>query len=1117
VLGAFALTGGDGAPIPIASPRAQSLLAYLALNRGVPQSRRQISFLLWPDSPESQAHNNLRQLLHQLRRSWAGSDGFVTGHGGALALETGPDLAIDIDDHELAVAAATAADDESQPGAARKAFEDAVDSYGGVLLPAVYDEWILPERERLADGHLRVLDRLIGLLEQQGDYRSAIERANQRLRLDPLDERVVRWLMRLHATNQDRAGALRVYQACVTVLADELGVEPDRATRELSERILGLEPATDTIAPPRPIRDAPPPARPTPRDRPSDGLALIGRRPEWARLMAAWDRMATGEPQLVVIGGEAGIGKTRLAVELCDWADRSGIGSARTRAYAAEGRLSFAPIADWLRNPLLAPTLPRLDVGSLSEVSRLLPELLVQRPDLPRPSARIEDWQRQAFFQALARAFLAAEQPLLLVLDDLQWCDADTLEWLHFLFRFDRHARVLVAGTVRPDEIDRAHPMAVLAAALRDDGQLAEIALGPLDAAETSQLAAQVSGRALRPEQAIQIHLETEGNPLFVVETIRAGLMDVGGDRGGAPGDGNGPPAEGPNGGARRLAPKVQAVIGARLAQLSEPAHDLAALAATVGRAFSLAVIRESGTGDEDRLVAGFDELVRRQIVREQGNDAYDFTHDRIREVAYAEPTEARRRLLHRRVAEALERVHAAGLDAVAAQIAAHFANAGFADRGAAYYQRAAEVAQRIGANLEAIGLIHRGLALLESRPVSHERDDRELGLQVALGASMVATEGYGSSDVAAVFARARRLCQTLGRPTTSPILRGLAMSSLAQVKIDDCHALGDHMLSLAELDDDPVQRVEAHYVIAMALLLSGRAAPARVELEAALGHYDRARSAEHVGLYSQDPEVVCKIRLGLDLWLLGDPVGSAKLRAEGLRRAEELGHPFSRAYALVWDAKLQTFIGDAALARTQAEAALELGRDYAMPFWLTLATVLRGWAVAEEGDIEAGIAGMREGMAAYAATGGHAFVTLQLGLLGEQYGRLGDVEQGLAILADGLALADRTDERWCEPELHRRRGDLLGGIAGRDGDAEAAYLKAVEVARYQGARALELRAATHLGELWLRHDRPADASRLVVPIVGAFSTLMDSSLLPDLARARAIVAVPDSGETRST
>ena len=157
-----------------------------------------------------------------------------------------------------------------------------------------------------------------------------------------------------------------------------------------------------------------------------------------------------GEAHFLLISGEAGIGKSRLAAELCEWAGQQGIKSARTRAYAAEGRLTYAPAADWLQRARPRRALPARRRPSLSEISRLLPELLAQRPDLPRPSARIEDWQRQPFFQALASAFLVADQPLLLVLDDLQWCDADTLEWLHFLLRFDRRARLLIVGTVRP-------------------------------------------------------------------------------------------------------------------------------------------------------------------------------------------------------------------------------------------------------------------------------------------------------------------------------------------------------------------------------------------------------------------------------------------------------------------------------------------------------------------------------------------------------------------------------------------------------------------------------------------------------------------------------------------
>ena len=548
----------------------------------------------------------------------------------------------------------------------RAAFERAADLYRGDLLPDAYDDWIAVRRERLVATHQRTLDRLIGLLERQGDYRAAIEYGQRRLRLDPLDERVYRWLMRLHALNQDRAGALRVYQACVATLAEELGVEPDAETRRLHDQIVRREPSPDgDVAAPTGVRALRrrrragtaaarrPPGRVGRRDR---GLGARGRR----RGGPPGHRRRGGHRQVAAGGRARGV----------DVGPR-GAPSA-TRAYAAEGRLSYAPVAEWLRSPALAASLPRLDAGSLGEISRLLPELLTQRPDLPRPSARIEDWQRQAFFGALVSAFVVDDRPQLLVLDDLQWCDADTLEWLHFLLRADRRA---AAGRGhRPIGRGRRRPSRRrLVAGLREEGRLTEIALGPLEPAETSALAAQVAGRALTPAQADDLQRETEGNPLFVVETVRAGLVQPvrvrpidAADDGVA---GAAPP--------RAIAPKVQQVIAARLAQLSAPARDLASVAATVGRAFTLDVVDGASGLAEDAVVDGLDELLRRAVVREQGGGAYDFAHDKIREVAYAKMTDASRRLLHRRVAESLERVHAAALDAVAAQIAAQYANAG--------------------------------------------------------------------------------------------------------------------------------------------------------------------------------------------------------------------------------------------------------------------------------------------------------------------------------------------------------------------------------------------------------------------------------------------------------
>ena len=247
-----------------------------------------------------------------------------------------------------------------------------------------------------------------------------------------------------------------------------------------------------------------------------------------------------------------------------------------------------------------------------------------------------------------------------------------------------------------------------------------------------------------------------------------------------------------------------------------------------------------------------------------------------------------------------------------------------------------------------------------------------------------------------------------------------------------------------------------------MALQLGGELVGARTELEASLASYDRQWSAVHIGLYTQDPAVVCLIRLAVDLWLLGDSDGAARRRDESLALAEELGHPFSRGYALTWDAVLECLRGDAVRAHVAADVAIGLSREHRLPFWSSYATTVRGWAIAEEGGVVEGVAEIRRGMAEFAAIGSMAFRTFQMGLLAEQLGHGGAVDEGLATIDEALALCASSGERWIEADLHRRRGDLLRQASDPAG-AEAAYRQAVTVARAQGALALEARAAERL------------------------------------------------------
>src|SRR5262245_4779326 len=507
LLGDCSLRYGHEPVVTINTPRLHSLLAYLVLHRDTPQLRQHLAFLFWPDSSEAQARNNLRQILHELRHALPDAGRFLHADTRTVCWRPEADFQLDVAEFERAVALAGVVERGAD---LRAALERACQLLQADLRPNCYGEGIVPERERLRQQHRRALARLIDLLETQRDYAEAIRHAQRLLRDDPLDEEVCRCLMRLLALSNDRAGALGVYRSRVASLQRELGVEPSRPTREVYERLLRsdspLMPAPERVL----LRDA--------------GLALIGRQREWEQLLGAWRDTSAGEPGFALITGEAGIGKSRLAEELLSWAHLQGICVAKTRSYTAEGQLSLAPVTDWLRSEAVRPQLPRLDTVWLTEVSRILPELLTERPDLPHPEPLTEYGQRQRFFEALARAVLAAPQPLILLIDDLQWCDQETIEWLHFLLRFDPHARMLVVGTARDEEVPPQHPLCAMVLRTRSTIRIAELALQPLDAAETAQLAAQIESRELDEASAMRLYRETEGNPLFVVETVRAGF-----------------------------------------------------------------------------------------------------------------------------------------------------------------------------------------------------------------------------------------------------------------------------------------------------------------------------------------------------------------------------------------------------------------------------------------------------------------------------------------------------------------------------------------------------------------------------------------------------------------
>ena len=1012
------------APLPpLESARAESLLAYLVLNREAPQPRQRLAFLLWPDSTEPQARTNLRHVLHKLRRALPDPDRFLEVTQRTLRWRADAPCWLDVAAFEESAARAEREADDGAVDALRVA----VELYRGDLLEGADDEWLVDERDRLRRRFLQALERLAALLGASGDHARAIPYAERLLQHEPLHEQTYRLLMGLHDARGDRARALRVYHACAATLERELGIEPSAATRQAYEALLPaeLEPASAER-----------------RAGPVAGPPLIGRAPERARLVAAWRVAARGGAHLVLVTGEPGIGKTRLVEEFRSWCAHHGAVTAEARSYPAEGALAYGPVVSWLRSEPLAGHLERLDRTHLGELARLLPELYSTLPDLPRPEPLPPSDQRQRLFDALARAILAPGGPLLLVADDLHWADRETLRFLHYLLRVRSGAPLLVAAGARPEELDLQHPLNELLSGLRAMERVTEIELPRLSRQETAALAERIAGRPLAAPRAERLFTETEGNPLFVVEALRAGWTD---------GDG----------GRRWLTSRVQAVIESRLAQLSAPARDLVGIAATIGREFTAEALEAASGAGEEALVRGLDELWRRRIVRDRGADAYDFSHDRIREVAYLTQSPARRRRAHLLVARALERLHADDPAPVAAQLAAHYERAGELDRAVAWCERGAEVAQRLSATADAIRLLERALQLLRGLPPSAGRTARELAILTVLAAPLGVVEGYSSERLAEVQRRGIELADALGVEPGPPLLRSLAVANLSQGDFDEARRVGEGLRASGARDADAVRLVEGEYVLGIAAFWRGEFGTAREHFEAAADHYRPAHRPAHLVRYGLDPKVICVSRLGNTLWFLGQPEAARRARQDALSLADEIGHPPSRATALVFAALLSLDLREPELVREYTAALRHRPGDQSRPTGVT-ADALAGYVEVLDGRGAAGIARIQrildDPTEGEHAPGLHASIAR---VLLEACVAAGDAQSGLAAV-DRL-LGTHSHVRTWESEALRLRGEFLAKLGASGEEVDAEFQRALRVARLQGARMLELRAAAIL------------------------------------------------------
>jgi predicted ATPase len=951
----------------------------------------------------------------------------------------------------------------------------------------------------------------------------------------------------------------------------------------------------------------------------------VGRDLEFAQLQGWLDKALGGERQIVFVTGEPGIGKTTLVeaflqslessvqrlVSKSQNASRSTVQTLDPRRQTLDGRVwigrgqciehygpgeAYLPLLEALGRLCREPGGQRL----VEILSQHAPTWLAQMSAL-LSSADLEALQRKTqgvtqerMLRELAEAMevLTTERPLVLWLEDLQWSDVSTLDWLAVVARRREPARLLVIGAYRPiDVIVSDHPLKAVKHELQLHEQCAELPLGFLREEDVAEYLAQrfhllpsplageacpepsrrsqdggVSRQQLSPQPphpgplpqgergpitagAVQklahlIHRRTDGNPLFMINVVdhlvAQGVM--------TPVNG-GWTLQGDIAAIAAGAPEsLRQLIERQIERLSRAERRVLEVASVAGAEFSAAAVAAGAGATVEEVEEGCSELARReQFLQARGSSEwpdgtvaarYGFLHALYQEVLYDRLTAGRRQRLHQQIGERVEQGYGDRAREIAAELAVQFERGRNYHKAVQYLQQAGENAVRRSAHQEAITLLTKGLELLQALPNTPERAQQELRLQITLGPSLMAIKGNGCPEAGNTYTRAREICQQVGEtPQLRSALGGLLSFHLAREELQTARELGEQLLSLTQHLHDPALLVGPHHALGHTLFSLGELVLAREHLEQGIALYNPQKRRSYT-FHSAvvDPGMGCLSYAALTLWVLGYPDQALKRSHEALTAAQELSSPYSLAFALDLAAMLRQFSRESQAAQEQAESAITLCAKQGFPFYLAWGISLRGCALAEQGQVEEGIAQIRQGLAAWQATGAERHRPYFLTLLAEAYGKAGQTEEGLTVLVEALAAVNKTGGRVWEAELYRLKGELtlkqsrvqsLGSSVKTSGkakvesgklqvpstqplapspqtEAEACFRKAIEIAQKQQAKSLELRATTSLARLWQQQDKKKEAHRMLAEIYGWFTEGFDTK---DLQEAKALLA----------
>ncbi|HSZ55137.1 MAG TPA: SpoIIE family protein phosphatase [Tepidisphaeraceae bacterium] len=835
---------------------------------------------------------------------------------------------------------------------------------------------------------------------------------------------------------------------------------------------------------------------------------LTGRDTEVSLLKDRWEQATEGMGQVVLLIGEAGLGKSRLVSIIKELVEGEADEPAQDspiiewRCSRRFQNTSLYPACDFfdrlldfgrdqapgVRFDRLARHLEAYDLARPESVALFASLLLLSPDDRIAPLSLSPIREREETFRAL-REWLRARarrRPVLFVVEDLHWVDASTLEFLGQFLAEGFHDRILTVLTFRP-EFKTPWPAVA---------HQTSLALNRLSRRQVAELVRKDTGAALPEPLLEQIYQRTAGVPLFTEELTRM-LRDPG------------MPGRSPKGGTLggEMPATLHDLVIARLDRMTSD-REIAQLAATLGREFTHELLAAVATVDEPTLQAELAKLIRAEILYQRGSPprcTYVFKHALLEDALRDALVGAKRQGFHRQIADVLVAQFPQTVEGMPELLAHHYTEADLADKAVRFWLIAGLRSRDRFANFEAIGHLSRGLELLRTLDESPERDARELEFLNPLGTVFIAARGYGAPEVGPIFRRARELGTRVGTPPQLfAIMWGAWAWHAVRADLRLCMELADEALALAERVNEPGMLMEALFPGAVTLVFRGDFAAAYAHCTRALAEYDdRERTRFWAGVTGEDSGVAHRCYLAVALWHLGKVDEALRLNHEAVELARAIRQPFTLAFALEHRAWLCNQARLTSEARTAAQEELAIATEQGFAYWRASAALFKADSMVLQGQWQEMLPLILDGLEDLRGTGAGLDVTFHLGFLGDAYTQAGRFADAAKALDEALTCADNTDERFYEAELHRLRGVLLLAESHAHADAEAAFCKAIEIARRQQSKAWELRATTSLARLWHRQGR---GNKARAALAAVYCRYTEGFSTPDLVDAKALL-----------